>query len=138
MFETPEFATKTATEIVLERGKLVGVLPYIGKEFSIRFEMDLSSLEFQREAGKPETDWQGILHLTQGGNIARDGKPGKRIPALWLLGDTKYTPAMDIGGKTNAHSYGPEGRSAPSTKFQLKTGVTKVEMSQKQADGKVI
>merc|ERR1719431_1706646 len=71
----------TNNEIKLEKNKQLDELPYIGKEFSVSFELFLDNYP------AADVPWATVLHLTLGEN---DAKMGDRAPAVWV------TPGKEI------------------------------------------
>jgi len=104
-------------EIKIEKNKKVDELPYIGKEFSVSFELFLDS--------DPAADvpWATVLHLTIGGNIAA---MGDRIPAVWVTSAKELHVASAISGSSNSHE-----------NYPVEIGKwIKVEINQKLVNGK--
>ena len=119
---TAEYKSTAEPTIQVERSKLLGVLPWLGKTFSISFDMVIPDLS------KNTAIWTNVLHLSSDGNCC---KSGERIPGIWLHNGKKVTAAMDISGNGNKYFFG-EG-----DKEWLKQGTSKIKISQKQVDGKV-
>merc|ERR1719430_1167536 len=104
-------------EIKLEKNKKLDELPYIGKEFSISFELFLDTYP------AAEVPWANILHLTIGGNSEN---MGDRIPGLWITPGKELHVASAISGNSNNFD-----------NFVIETGKwMKLEINQKVVDGK--
>merc|ERR1719209_2406814 len=104
-------------EIKLEKNKKLDELPYIGKEFSISFELFLDSYP------AADVPFANILHITLG---ADNTKMGDRIPALWIKPDKEIHEGAAISGKVNSVG----NHAIESGKWN------KIEFNQKLVDGK--
>merc|ERR1719209_830332 len=104
-------------EIKLEKNKKLDELPFIGKEFSISFELFLDSYP------AAEVPFANILHITLG---ADNTNMGDRIPALWIKPDKEIHEGAAISG--NKNSVG--NHAIESGKWN------KIEINQKLVDGK--
>ena len=100
------------------KNKLVDEVPYIGKEFSVSFELLINKFQ-------PAVEYTSVLHLTTGDNY---GKMGDRIPALWVTKENLLYVAHAISGNHN------NLKLLPGLKEKL---WNKVEISQKLVNGKV-
>ena len=110
--------------ISIKRNNLIEELPYIGKEFTVSFDLFISSFEnaFTNEAKR----FQSVFRLTLGRN---DYEMGDRIPAIFLSPDKKLVVTSAISGNKNA--------------FSMISGLeekkwSKVEVTQRLKDGKVL
>jgi len=87
-------------EVELREDQLLQVVPYIGREFVISFELKINSID--------TTDIKkgfSILHLTTSGNgnannVQKTGVHGFRIPAIWIL-NKKLHICSSISGVAN-------------------------------------
>merc|ERR1711942_357320 len=70
-------------EFQAEKGKLLKELPFLGKEFSVSFELFINSLD-NIPSNKP---YASVLHLTKGD--ADSHEMGFRIPAMWITPNTE-------------------------------------------------
>ena len=78
----------TKDEIVLQRNKLLTVLPYLGREFKISFDL------FITKYGTPKWNYYysrlalawSIIHFTLGGDMENEGD---RIPGIFIYPKTK-------------------------------------------------
>merc|ERR1719341_81596 len=73
-------------ESELKQNQLVTVLPYMGKEYRVGFELLVTNI-----GADP---WQSVIHLTLGGNAE---KFGDRAPACWVANNKKLACASSIG-----------------------------------------
>jgi len=71
--EAPEVAYIRPCPEDITKNKQLTELPFIGKQFSVSFEVKMTA------AGKINEYFE-ILHLTKGGNMEKDGD---RIPGIW-------------------------------------------------------
>merc|ERR1719430_1462362 len=104
-------------EIKLEKNKKLDELPYIGKEFSVSFELFLDSYP------AADVPFASVLHLTLGENMA---KMGDRIPAVWIMPSKEIHVVSAVSGKIS----GKEKYPVESGKW------VKMEINQKLVDGK--
>ena len=72
-------------ELVLKKNQLLTVLPYIGKEYIVNFELYLNSY--------PTVDWTSVLHFTKSGNIETYGD---RNPAVQVSGHKDHYRLLHI------------------------------------------
>ena len=59
--------------VTLAKNTLITELPYIGKEYSVSFEVFINKM--------PTEPYQNVIHLSTGENVAA---MGSRIPAVWV------------------------------------------------------
>ena len=76
--------------MVLKKDHLITVLPYLGREFKISFEVYLSSFA--------SVDWVNVIHFTTGGN---DRNYGYRIPAIFVTKYNQFHIICSLNGITN-------------------------------------
>ena len=105
-------------EIKIEQSNLIDTLPYIGRQFSISFELFVEKY--------PTTPYASILHLTVGGDNA---ELGDIIPGVWIKVDKKLVISSAISGNANNH------KDHDGLKLNE---WNKVEISQRLRDGKVV
>ena len=67
-------------------------VPFVGKEFSISFELFINKLT--------TVEWESVIHLTTDGNI---GKMGDRIPGIWVKDGKTLHIAFPINGVGNTN-----------------------------------
>ena len=65
-------------------------VPYLGREFLIRFELFINKITGDQ--------WQNVIHLTTGANI---GKMGDRIPGVWVTNKKELFVIFAINGNDN-------------------------------------
>ena len=103
----------------MEKNKKLDDLPYIGKEFSVSFELFLDSYP------AADVPYVNVLHLTR----EDDGqKLGNRIPGLWIKPTKELHESFSINGDWNSVA----NHAVESGKWN------KVEINQKLVDGKVV
>ena len=102
----------------MEKNKQLEELPFIGKEFSISFELFLDSYP------AADVPWANVLHLTLGENNAT---MGDRIPGLWVTRGKELSVTSAISGNLNNY----ENYAVESGKW------IKIEINQKLVGGKV-
>ena len=78
------------SELVLKRNQLITVVPYIGREYFISFELYLNSYQPHQ--------WANVIHFTRGGNY---GTYGDRNPAIWIRKDKRMHIVSSIAGIHN-------------------------------------
>ena len=78
------------TALVLKKGHLITVLPYLGREFKISFEVYLSSFS--------SADWASVIHFTTGGNSKYYGE---RNPAIWVTKYKQFHVTCSLNGVPN-------------------------------------
>jgi len=66
-------------------------VPFLGKEFSISFELFINKLT-------TTVPWESVIHLTTDGNV---GKMGDRIPGIWVKDGKTLHIAFAINGVGN-------------------------------------
>ena len=69
-------------------------VPFLGKEFSISFELFINKLK--------KVKWESVIHLTTDGNI---GKMGDRIPGVWVKDGYELYVAFAINGEHNRDKF---------------------------------
>jgi len=79
-------------ELVLKRDHLITVVPYVGREYTITFDLYMNSYG-------PE-HWYSILHFTKNGNYRLCGD---RNPALWVSREKTIHVASCVEGMANYH-----------------------------------
>ena len=104
--------------LVLEKDHLITVLPFIGFQYMISFELYISSYGSQ--------PWYSVIHFTHNGN---HGFYGDRTPAIWIYREKKVVVASSVNGDPSYHFYG-------HTIYPLKTWIP-VVVSQTMVDKKV-
>ena len=75
-------------EFTLCKGKELGILPCLGKEYVITFELLLTEVN----------KWGSVIHFTIGGN---KNSYGDRTPGLWVTKKGKFFLASAINGDSN-------------------------------------
>ena len=60
-------------ELDLKKNQLITVVPYLGREYTITFELFINSYQYH--------NWSNILHFTRSGDY---GNYGDRNPAIWI------------------------------------------------------
>ena len=109
-------------ELVLKQNQLLTVLPYIGREYIVTFELYLNSYP---------TYWASVLHFTANGNAERYGD---RNPAVWLSGNKNHYRLIHISSSID----GNKNMWIDSKKiYPLKTWI-KIRISQTLIDNKVL
>jgi len=118
--ESASYAFHGAKEVTIEKGKLLRefYLPYLGKEFSISFELFINEV-----TGYP---WQSVLHLTTGNTGENRGKMGLEIPTVAVNVYKDLYVIFAISGNDSSKAVG---------KVKENEWI-KVEISQKLADDK--
>ena len=105
-------------ELCLMKNQLIRVVPYIGREYSITFELYLYSYPTQAQ------NMSSVLHFTAGGN---NYHYGDRNPAVWVSGQEdnpeKIVVSSSVDGNTNLHVYSEKT-------YPLKTWIP-IKISQK-------
>ena len=104
---------KEIEEFNLSKGKELVVLPCLGKEYVILFELLLTEV----------TSWGSVIHFTIGGN---KNNYGDRTPGLWVSKKRKFSLASAINGTSNNQFW-------PQDKLDLDKWYT-IEISQ-SSDG---
>ena len=74
----------------LEAGKLLAVLPTLGKVWRLSFFINPTSFTYN--------GWTNIIHLTSGGNR---GNSGDRTPAIFFHPDRGFSVHSDVNGNPN-------------------------------------
>merc|ERR1719315_890070 len=107
----------TNNEIKLEKNKQLDELPYIGKEFSVSFELFLDNYP------AADVPYANVLHLTLGA----DGKVmGDRNPGVWVKPSKEIHITSSISGNRNSWE-----------NYPIETGNwNKIEINQKLVDEK--
>merc|ERR1712042_18359 len=72
-------------ELVLKKDQLITVVPYMGKEYEVSFELYLNSY--------PTADWTSVLHFTRSGNAH---SYGDRCPGVWLSGHANHYRLLHV------------------------------------------
>ena len=109
-------------ELCLKKSQLITVLPYIGREYTLTFELYLYSYQ--------PLEWYSVLHFTRSGN---NNTYGDRNPAIMVSGSGHgYNPHKivvfsSVNGNANLHVY-------PEKKYPLKTWIP-FKISQKMFHG---
>merc|ERR1711970_1234094 len=107
----------TNNEIKLEKNKKLDELPFIGKEFSISFELFLDNFP------AADVPYVSVLHFTVG---ADSGNMGDRIPAVWVKPSKEIHITSAISGNVNSFE-----------NYAIETGKwNKIEINQKLVDEK--
>ncbi|XP_047137853.1 uncharacterized protein LOC100198704 isoform X2 [Hydra vulgaris] len=80
-------------ETPLNKGKLLAVVPKLGKEFSVSFDVKPNSFA---------AEWRNVIHFTIGSNI---GNYGDRVPGVWFHqnGNGGLHIAAPINGNANRY-----------------------------------
>ena len=104
--------------LVLQKDHLITVLPFIGTQYKITFDVYISSY------GKEP--WSSIIHFTHNGNAETYGD---RTPGIWISHEKKVHVASAISGVTNYYI-------DSQTIYPLKTWIP-FEVSQTLVDKKV-
>ena len=81
--------------MVLKKNNLLTVLPYIGREFKISFDILVS---------KFGPGWQSVIHFTTDGN---HGIYGYRIPGLWVFQDKTLSIRSALNGNEHVYTHQP-------------------------------
>jgi len=81
---------KVNSEITMKYGQVLATLPYIGKQFSISFELFINKFSSQ--------PWQNVLHLTKGENAH---EYGNRVPLVAVTPDKQLHVTSAISGGWN-------------------------------------
>ena len=76
-------------ELDLKKNQLITVVPYIGREYTITFDLYLNSYQYH--------NWSSILHFTRSGDY---GNYGDRNPAVWIS-DHRIHVFSSIDGNPN-------------------------------------
>ena len=109
-------------ELCLKKNQLITVLPFIGREYTLTFELYLYSYQ--------ALEWYNVLHFTRSGN---NNTYGDRNPAIMVSGSGHaYNPHKivvfsSVNGNANLHVY-------PEKKYPLKTWIP-FKISQKMLQG---
>ena len=90
--------------MILRRNQLITVVPFIGREYTITFDLFFNTYE-----GKH--DHYSILHFTRTGDAANYGD---RNPALWTSKDNYIQVASGVDGN---HNYWYKDSRQPSKNF---------------------
>merc|ERR1711970_1141325 len=107
----------TNNEIKLEKNKKLDELPFIGKEFSVSFELFLDNCP------AADVPYVSVLHFTVG---ADGGAMGDRIPAVWIMPSKEIHITSAISGNPNSLE-----------NYAIETGKwNKIEINQKLVDEK--
>ena len=114
----PESKFMKTWPIALTKNKLIEELPYIGKEYSVSFEVFINKMP------TAET-YVSVLHLTIGGNM---DVMGSRNPGVWVKNTKELFVGSAISGNLNAYKMFP----VEENKWH------KVDINQKLVDGKVV
>ena len=77
-------------ELILKRNQLITVVPYLGREYTITFELFINSYQYH--------NWSNILHFTRSGNL---GNYGDRNPAVWIAKNKTMHVFSSIDGNPN-------------------------------------
>ena len=104
--------------MVLSKNKKITELPYIGKEYSISFELFIN--KFGNDL------YQSVIHLTTGENYA---DMGSRNPVVWVRKSKQLSVSSSISGMKSLNKRIP---GLKEKKWQ------KIEITQKPVDGKVV
>merc|ERR1712142_1272513 len=72
-------------ELVPKKDQLITVVPYMGKEYEVSFELYLNSY--------PTADWTSVLHFTRSGNAH---SYGDRCPGVWLSGHANHYRLLHV------------------------------------------
>ena len=104
--------------LALTKNKQITELPYIGKEYSVSFEVFINKM--------PTQPYQGVLHFTTGENYAA---MGSRNPAVWVTASKEFHIASAVSGNKNLVKNFP---GLEENKWY------KIEINQKLVDAKVI
>ena len=78
---------------MLEKNQLITVLPYIGREYIVKFELYMNTYT--------TADWASVLHLTTGGNAE---SYGDRNPAVWLSGHKDHHRMIHISSSIDGNT----------------------------------
>ena len=114
----PGYEFERTWQMSVAKNTELTVLPYIGKEYSVSFELFIN--KFGRNA------YESVIHLTTGANFAG---MGSRNPAVWVMNSKHLTIASSISGNKNLH------KNIPGLE---KNKWYKIEITQKLVDGKVL
>ena len=109
--------------MVLEKNQLLTVLPYIGREYIVTFELYLNNYT--------TADWASVLHFTTNGNAE---SYGDRNPAVWLSGNKDHYRLIHISSSIDGNK---NMWIDPKKIYPLKTWI-KIRISQTLIDKKVL
>merc|ERR1712098_631069 len=101
-------------EFQAEKGKLLKELPFLGKEFSVSFELFIANI--------PTAPYVSVLHVTK----EADKGMGMRVPGIWIMPNSEMHLAHGFNG--NANNFKNHAVTANSW--------MKVEITQKLVDEK--
>jgi hypothetical protein len=104
--------------LALKKDHLISVLPFIGTQYKITFDVYISSY------GKDP--WYSLIHFTHNGNAETFGD---RTPGIWITNEKKIHVAFAISGNKNYYI-------DSQTIYPLKTWIP-LEVSQTLVDKKV-
>eukprot|EP00092_Neocalanus_flemingeri_P089072 GFUD01112660.1.p1 GENE.GFUD01112660.1~~GFUD01112660.1.p1 ORF type:complete len:215 (+),score=49.32 GFUD01112660.1:74-646(+) len=76
-------------KIVISGGNLIMTLPYIGKEYKVAFDLEITSYG---------SGFHSVIHFTTGGNL---GIYGQRIPAVFTHGADYIQITSAVNGNGN-------------------------------------
>ena len=79
-------------ELLLKKNQLITVVPYIGREYFISFELYLNSYQ--------PHNWASVIHFTRSGNY---GNYGDRNPAIWITKKKRIHLVSSIAGNHHYH-----------------------------------
>ena len=109
--------------MVLEKNQLLTVLPYIGREYIVTFELFINNYT--------TADWASILHFTTSGNAE---SYGDRNPAVWLSGHKDHYRLIHISSSIDGNT---NMWIDPKKIYPLKTWI-KIKISQTLIDNEVL
>ena len=104
--------------VTLAKNTLITELPYIGKEYSVSFEVFINKM--------PTEPYRNVIHLTTGENVAA---MGSRIPAVWVTDKKEFHITSSVNDNLNLWKNFP---GLEENKWY------KIEINQKLVDAKVI
>ena len=104
--------------LALTKNKQITELPYIGKEYSVSFEVFINKM--------PTQPYQNVIHFTTGEDYAA---MGSRNPAVWVTASKEFHIASSVSGNLNLWTNFP---GLEENKWY------KIEINQKLVDAKVI
>jgi len=119
----PDNGLLQGPELVLKKNQLLTVLPFIGREYLVTFELYLNSYT--------TAAWTSIVHFTTQGNSERYGY---RNPAVWMSGHKDHYRLLHVSSSIDGNS---NMWIDPKKIPPLKTWI-KIRISQTLIDNKFI
>ena len=87
------FSQQGEDNLVIEKNQKLTTLPYLGKQFSVSFQLLFRYFP-------TVNPYESVLHLTVGPNA---GSLGSRIPGIWATKYNKLMVVHSINGKWDAY-----------------------------------